>query len=56
MENYDLKAQICWSQLRNREYRFSRITSIAVFQIQQEIWGSIDQNITATFKTINAQK
>jgi len=35
--------------MRNRAYRFSRIISIAVFQIQLEIWGSIYQNITATF-------
>lgn len=56
MGKYDLKAQICCSQLRNTEYRFSRIISITVFQIQLEIWGSMYQNITATFKTINAQK
>lgn len=56
MGKCDLKAQICCSQLRNREYRFSRIISIAVFQIHLEIWGSIYENITATFKIINAQK
>lgn len=53
---YDLKAQICCSQLRRTMYIFSRIISIAAFQIQLEIWGSIYHNITATFKTINAQR